>query len=73
MSAQTSDDFSHCVAWASEQPWCTGKVGLLGCSYFAGTQWRVAARQPKGLTCIVPWEGMSVSSTIVCHFKRFDA
>lgn len=28
-------------------------------SYYAGSQWRVAARQPKGLAAIVPWEGMS--------------
>jgi predicted acyl esterase len=31
----------------------------LGISYYAGSQWRVAARQPKGLACIIPWEGMS--------------
>jgi predicted acyl esterase len=28
-------------------------------SYYAGTQWRVAAKQPKGLAAIIPWEGMS--------------
>lgn len=28
-------------------------------SYYGGSQWRVAARQPKGLAAIVPWEGMS--------------
>ncbi len=26
---------------------------------FLGSQWRVAARQPKGLAAIIPWEGMS--------------
>jgi predicted acyl esterase len=26
---------------------------------FAGSQWRVAARQPKGFAAIIPWEGMS--------------
>ena len=34
-------------------------MGLLGISYYAGTQWRVAARQPKGLSAIIPWEGIS--------------
>lgn len=57
MSASTSSDFAECVEWAAEQSWCTGKVGLLGISYYGGTQWRVAARKPKGLTCILPWEG----------------
>ncbi|KAF1738056.1 Cocaine esterase [Beauveria bassiana] len=59
MSADTADSFCQAIEWASEQPWSTGKVGLLGVSYFAGTQWRAAARSPRGLACIIPWEGMS--------------
>ncbi|WWD19961.1 hypothetical protein CI109_104434 [Kwoniella shandongensis] len=59
MSDQTSSDFAEVIEWAAEQPWSTGKVGLLGISYYGGSQWRVAARRPKGLACIVPWEGMT--------------
>lgn len=59
MSRGTSEVFYDVVEWASEQKWSTGKVGLLGISYYAGTQWRVAARRPKGLSAIIPWEGMS--------------
>lgn len=59
MSRGTSDAFFDVVEWSAEQSWSTGKVGLLGISYYAGSQWRVAARQPKGLACIIPWEGMS--------------
>ncbi|POY74191.1 hypothetical protein BMF94_2765 [Rhodotorula taiwanensis] len=59
MSASTSSDFAECVEWAADQEWSTGKIGLLGISYYGGTQWRVAARKPKGLTCIIPWEGMT--------------
>lgn len=59
MSNSTAADFACCIEWASEQSWSTGKIGLLGVSYFGGSQWRVAARKPKGLTCIIPWEGMS--------------
>ena len=59
MSASTAECFCKVIEWSAVQPWSIGKVGLLGVSYFAGTQWRAAARQPKGLTCIVPWEGMS--------------
>lgn len=57
MSAGTADCFFDVVEWAAEQPWSTGKVGLLGVSYYAGSQWRVAARRPKGLAAIIPWEG----------------
>lgn len=59
MSKGTSEAFFDSVEWASEQPWSSGKVGLLGISYYAGSQWRVAALQPKGLAAIIPWEGMS--------------
>ena len=59
MSRGTSEAFFEVVEWCAEQSWSSGKVGLLGISYFAGSQWRVAARQPKGLSAIVPWEGMS--------------
>ncbi|KDN71018.1 putative X-Pro dipeptidyl-peptidase C-terminal non-catalytic domain-containing protein [Colletotrichum sublineola] len=59
MSRGTSECFFDVVEWAADQQWCTGKVGLLGISYYAGSQWRVAARRPKGLAAIIPWEGMS--------------
>ncbi len=59
MSRDTSDAFVHVVEWAAAQSWSSGKVGLLGVSYYAGSQWRIAARRPKGLAAIIPWEGMS--------------
>ncbi|AEO60429.1 hypothetical protein MYCTH_2309629 [Thermothelomyces thermophilus ATCC 42464] len=59
MSRATTDAFVDVVEWAAEQPWSSGKIGLLGVSYYAGSQWRVAARKPKGLAAIIPWEGMS--------------
>jgi predicted acyl esterase len=59
MSRGTSEAFFDAVEWAADAPWSSGKVGLLGISYFAGSQWRVAALQPKGLCAIIPWEGMS--------------
>lgn len=59
MSRGTSEAFCDVVEWAAEQPWSSGKVGLLGISYYGGSQWRVAARKPKGLAAMIPWEGMS--------------
>lgn len=59
MSRGTSEAFVDVVEWAAVQPWSSGKVGLLGISYYAGSQWRVAARKPKGLAAMIPWEGMS--------------
>src|SRR5487761_2743987 len=34
-SLAESVDFYDAVEWAAAQPWCNGKVGLLGISYFA--------------------------------------
>ncbi len=59
MSKSTSDAFADVIEWASEQPWSNGKVGLVGISYFAGSQWRVAARRPKGLAAMIPTDGMA--------------
>ncbi|GLA15538.1 hypothetical protein AnigIFM62618_002081 [Aspergillus niger] len=59
LSRATSETFFDVIEWAAQQEWSTGKVGLLGVSYYAATQWSVAARRPKGLTAIIPWEGFS--------------
>ena len=52
-------DYYQCIEWAALQPWSTGKVGLLGVSYYAINQWQVAALQPPHLAAICPWEGGS--------------
>lgn len=36
MSAGTSECFFDVVEWCAEQEWSSGKVGLLGISYYAG-------------------------------------
>ncbi len=47
------------VEWAGVQPWSNGKVGLLGVSYLAINQYKVAAMNPPHLKAICPWEGVS--------------
>src|SRR5271170_2609609 len=56
-SPREIEDYATLITWASRQAWSNGKVGLLGISYYAISQWQVAARQPEGLAAIVPWEG----------------
>jgi hypothetical protein len=58
-SARETRDYYNCIEWAAAQEWSTGKVGLLGVSYYAINQWQVAALQPPHLTAICPWEGGS--------------
>ena len=52
-------DFHDAIEWAAAQPWCNGKVGLLGISYYAINQWFAANRQPPSLKAIIPWEGFA--------------
>lgn len=56
-SAREARDFAACIAWAAEQAWSNGKVGLNGISYYATNQWQVATLAPKGLAAICIWEG----------------
>src|SRR5712675_1330463 len=58
-SMQEAIDFYDAIEWAAAQPWCNGKVGLNGISYFAINQWFVANHQPPSLEAIIPWEGFA--------------
>lgn len=58
-SPQIAQDYHDAIEWAGQQPWSTGKVGLLGISYYGATQWAVAALQPPSLAAMIPWEGFS--------------
>jgi hypothetical protein len=58
-SAREIDDLSQCIEWAGVQPWSNGKVGMLGISYYASNQWRVAGKHPRHLAAIIPWEGQN--------------
>jgi predicted acyl esterase len=58
-SHQEAIDFYDAIEWAAAQPWCNGKVGLSGISYYAINQWFVANLQPPSLKAIIPWEGFA--------------
>ncbi len=59
MTQQEAEDCYDLIEWISKQSWCSGKVGMLGVSYLAWIQWRVAALNPPHLAAIIPWEGAS--------------
>ncbi len=59
LCAREDEDLYRCIEWAGTQPWSSGKVGMLGISYYAINQWRVAAKRPPHLTAIIPWEGFT--------------
>ena len=58
-SDQEAQDIAEVIAWAAEQPWSSGRVGMLGVSYLALSQYKVAALNPPALKAICPWEGFT--------------
>ena len=58
-SPREIEDLYLCIEWAGTQPWSNGKVGMLGISYYASNQWRVAGKHPPHLAAIIPWEGQN--------------
>ena len=76
-NARETRDIHRCVEWAAAQPWCSGKVGMNGISYYASNQWRAAASQPPHLAAICVWEGWCDSyrdgnrhGGMICSFRK---
>ncbi|MBN1223798.1 MAG: CocE/NonD family hydrolase [Candidatus Aminicenantes bacterium] len=42
------------IEWIAAQPWCDGKVGMMGLSYLGAVQWLAAREKPPHLVCITP-------------------
>jgi putative CocE/NonD family hydrolase len=49
-----ADDGAAAVAWAAQQEWSAGAVGMTGPSYVGATQLLAATRTPPALRAIVP-------------------
>lgn len=47
------DDALEVIAWIAGQPWCNGKIGMMGKSWGGFNGLQVAARQPAALKCII--------------------
>ncbi len=41
------------IEWIAAQPWCNGKVGMVGGSYLGTAQWLAARERPPHLTALV--------------------
>jgi uncharacterized protein len=49
-----AEDGVDTIAWAADQPFSDGQVGMFGLSYFGFTQWAAALEQPPALKAMVP-------------------
>ena len=50
---QEQDDAVAAIGWIAKQPWCTGKVGMMGISWGGFNALQVAARRPEALKAII--------------------
>ncbi|MGH3365600.1 MAG: CocE/NonD family hydrolase [Nocardioidaceae bacterium] len=46
-------DAEEVLAWLTDQPWCTGRIGMMGISWGGFNALQVAAGRPPGLDAIV--------------------
>ena len=76
-SPREIEDLYQCIEWAGTAEWSNGKVGMLGISYYARNQWRVAGMHPPHLAAIIPWEGANDTyrdsgyhGGILCQFQE---
>ncbi|UCC39194.1 MAG: CocE/NonD family hydrolase [Candidatus Aminicenantes bacterium] len=47
-------DGHDAIEWLADQPWSTGKVGMIGGSYVGWVQWWAARERPPHLVTIIP-------------------
>jgi uncharacterized protein len=52
-------DLYDVIEWIGSQPWSNGKVGGIGQSYYAMSQWFMGIENPPHLACIAPYDGLN--------------
>ncbi|MGH6948196.1 MAG: CocE/NonD family hydrolase [Kiloniellales bacterium] len=50
---QEQDDALEVIAWLADQPWCSGRVGMIGISWGGFNGLQVAARRPPALKAVI--------------------
>jgi uncharacterized protein len=67
--AQEQDDALEVIDWIARQPWCSGKVGMMGKSWGAYNSLQVAARRPPALKAIIAVMGTDDRFAECIHFS----
>ena len=66
---QEQDDALEVIAWIARQPWCSGRVGMMGKSWGAYNSLQVAARRPPALAAIVAVMGTDDRFAECIHYS----
>ena len=67
LDSKEQTDFYDVIEWVAQQPWSDGKIGGIGQSYYAMTQWFMAAQKPPHLACIAPYDGLIDAYTGIAY------
>lgn len=67
------EDMHDLVEWVAAQPWCDGRVGMIGISYFAMTQLAAATQRPPHLRAIFPVAATADLYEACYHHGLFSA
>lgn len=59
LDALEQADLIDTIDWITRQPWSTGRLCMIGQSYYAAVQWLAARLAPPGLACIAPVDGIT--------------
>jgi putative CocE/NonD family hydrolase len=66
---QEQDDALEVIEWIARQPWCTGKIGMMGKSWGAYNSLQVAARRPPALKAIIAVMGTDDRFAECIHYS----
>ena len=66
---QDHDDALEAIAWIASQPWCDGKVGMMGLSWGGFEALQVAARRPEALKAVISVGSVDDRYADDMHFK----
>ncbi len=59
MGKNEQTDLYDAIEWIGAQPWCNGKVGGIGQSYYCMLQWFMGALAPPALACLAAHDGLA--------------
>jgi len=63
------------IEWLAEQPWCNGKVGMMGYSHLGAAQYEAAVTAPAHLACAIPAQAPGnyyTDSLFPAKFRKAD-
>jgi uncharacterized protein len=59
LGKREQQDLYDVIEWIASRPWSNGKIGGIGQSYYAMSQWFMGIQNPPHLACIAPYDGLN--------------